>query len=71
MAADFNLALREWQFFARCHHDLGLDNVYACDPLGHRVLHLHPRVHLDKVKLAVLKQELESARTPVTDFFAG
>ena len=59
MTAQDDLALRERQLLARRHHDLGAHDVDARHHFGHRVLHLHPRVHLDEVELAILVQELE------------
>ena len=48
-----------------------LHDVDARDQLGDGVLHLHAGVHLDEVELSVFVQELERARTPVTDALAG
>ncbi len=39
--------------------------------LGHRVLDLDARVHLDEVELAVLVQELHGAGTAIADALAG
>ena len=39
--------------------------------LGHRMLDLHARVHLDEEEGAVLDQELERADAPVADLPAG
>ena len=71
MALDRNLPLREGQLLARRHHDLRAHDVDAGDPLGHRVLDLHTRVHLDEIELAVLVQKLEGAGAAVADFLAG
>src|SRR6185369_5354707 len=71
MAAQHDVALREWQLLAGRHHDLRLDNVHAADHLGDGMLDLDAGVHLDEIELAVLVQELESARAAVTDLLAG
>ena len=71
MTVDLNLTLGERQFFARSHHDLGLDDVNAGDPLCDRVLNLHAGVHLDEIELAVFVQELERARAAVADLLDG
>ena len=71
MAIDLNLTLVERQFLARSHHDLGLDDVNAGDPLRDRVLDLHAGVHLNEIELAVFVQKLERARTAVTDLLDG
>jgi hypothetical protein len=44
-----------------------LHDVDAGDQFGHRVLDLHPGVHLDEIELAVLVQELEGAGAAVAD----
>ena len=51
--------------------DLLLHDVDAGDHLGHRMLDLDARVHLDEVELAVLVQELERAGAAVADLAAG
>ena len=61
MAAQLDVALRERQLLAARDADLLLHDVDAGDHLGHRMLDLHARVHLDEVELAVLVQELEGA----------
>ena len=43
-----------FQLFARGDANLGLDQVHAGDHLGHGMLHLNARVHLDEVERAVL-----------------
>jgi hypothetical protein len=67
MAAHLDVALREGQLLAGGHADLHLHDVDAGDQFGHRVLDLHPRVHLDEVELAVFVQELEGAGAAVAD----
>ena len=51
--------------------ELRFDDVDARDHLGDRMLHLHTRVHLDEVELAVLIEELERPRADVADLAAG
>ena len=50
---------------------LRLHQVDAGDQLGHRMLHLDARVHLDEVELVVLVEELERAGAAVADRLAG
>src|SRR4029077_8622525 len=51
--------------------DLLLHDVDAADHLGHRVLDLHARVHLDEVEIAVLVEELDGAGAFVAQLAAG
>ena len=46
---------------ARGDADLLLHEVEAGEHLGHRMLDLEPRVHLDEIELAVLIEELDRA----------
>ena len=63
--------LREGQRLALRDADLQLDQVAAGHHLGHRVLDLEARVHLQEVGLAVrVHQELERARVAVADALA-
>ena len=62
---------RNAQLLAGGDADLLLHEVDAGDHLGHRVLDLDARVHLDEVELAVLVQELERAGAAVADLAAG
>ena len=55
----------------RRDQQLRLDEVDAGDQLGHRMLDLDARVHLDEVELAVLVEELERAGAAVADRAAG
>ena len=68
---DGNLVLGEVNIFQRCAGrdiHLGLDDVYAGDFLGHGVLHLHTRVHLDEdVVAALIDEEFHGARAFVID----
>ena len=66
-----DVALAVAQLQARGHADLLLHDVDAGDHLGHRVLDLHARVHLDEVELVVLVEELEGAGAAVADLAAG
>jgi len=59
--------LRERQLLAGSDADLHLHDVDAGHEFGHRVLDLHPRVHLDEEEFAVLEQELEGAGAAVAD----
>ncbi len=62
-AADVVLTETEW--LAGRHPELPLDEVETGHQLGHRVLHLQARVHLEEVELAVLIEELDGARVDV------
>ena len=50
---------------ARGDADLLDDEVEPGDHLGHRMLHLQARVHLDEEELAVLVEELDGAGAAV------
>jgi hypothetical protein len=68
MAVHRDLLLRQRQRLARGHAQLPLDQILAGDRLGHRVLHLQPRVHLHEVKAPILfSNELDRPRTHVAD----
>ncbi len=71
MAANLDLTLGKRQLFTRRHHDLRLHDVHTRDEFGDRVFHLHPRVHLDEIKLAVFVQELEGSSAAITNLLAG
>jgi len=48
--------------------DLPLHQVHAGDHLGHRMLHLYSRVHLEKVEAPVfVEQKLDRPGVGVTD----
>ena len=51
--------------------DLLVDQVDAGDHLGHRVLDLEARVHLDEVELAVLVEELDRAGAEIAELRAS
>ena len=63
VAAQFDRAGQDLgQRLALRDADLALDDVDAGDELGHRMLHLHARVHFDEVELAgLVHQELDRA----------
>jgi hypothetical protein len=50
---------------------LQLHDVNPRHELGHRMLHLQPRVDLDEVELALVVQELEGAGAFVAQLAAG
>src|SRR4029450_5533410 len=50
VAAAADIALRPGQSLSRCDDELRADEIDSCHGLGHRVLDLQPRVHLEKVK---------------------
>src|SRR5258708_21940964 len=66
-----DVLLAELELHARGHADLLLHDVDAGDELGHRVLDLDARVHLDEVELVVLVEELEGPGAAVADLAAG
>ena len=51
--------------------DLLDDEIEPGDHLGHRVLHLQARVHLDEEELAVLVEELDRAGAAVLQLLHG
>ena len=67
--------LRERERLARRDAELLGDEVEAGDLLGHAVLDLEARVHLEEEELAVLEQHLDGARVHVAaaerDLHAG
>ena len=63
--------LRERQRRAGGDADLLDDEVDAGDHLGHRMLDLQARVHLDEVELAVLVEELDRAGAAVAELLHG
>src|SRR6185369_12421152 len=71
MTANHDVVLRPLQALATRDAQLRLDDVDARDLLGHRVLDLHARIHLDEVELAVLVQELQRAGASIADVAAG
>ena len=71
MAADHHVLLRVAERLARRDLDLLAHDVDAGDHLGHAVLHLHARVHLEEEVLAVLEQPLDRAGGAVADGARG
>ena len=71
MAADLYVILRHRQCLTACNTQLFTDDVDARDHLGHGVLDLQTRVHLDEVELAVLVQEFERPGAAIAHFEAG
>ena len=67
MAGQAHVVLRDRQLLAGGDPDLLAHDVDAADHLGHAVLHLHARVHLEEEVLAVLEQALDRARRAVAD----
>ena len=71
MSTELDVFLAEGQLLTRSDADLLLHDVDAGDHLRDGVFNLHAGVHLDEIELAVLKQELESARTAIADLATG
>src|SRR5262245_23844701 len=61
VAVKLDVALRELELAAGGDADLFEHEIDVGDHLGHRVLDLDARVHLDEIKLAVLVEELDRA----------
>src|SRR5262249_52433495 len=61
MAVEFHVALEEFEIAAGGDADLFEHEIDVGDHLGHGVLDLDARVHLDEIKLAVLVEELDRA----------
>ena len=63
-----DLLLASRQRLAGRHPHLPLDQILAGDHLGHRMLDLQPRVHLDEVEVARLRSdELDRAGADIVD----
>ena len=66
MARLRNMPLAPWQITTRRYFDLRLDQVDPNDALGHGMLHLQPRVHLEEVEVLLrVEQKLECSRADV------
>src|SRR3546814_5916005 len=65
MTPEFEVFLFDGKPGAAGDADLFADEVEAGDHLGHRMLDLDTRVHLDEEKLAIFPQELDRARTAI------
>ena len=61
MAVEADLALRQRQLFARSDAELPLDEIEPGDRLGHRMLDLKPRVHLDEPEPSARSPPVPSA----------
>ena len=67
MSTNLQIVLREWEPCPRRNQDLQMNEVKSSDQLRHRMLHLQPSVHLQKVELAVLiNQKFDSSRVVVS-----
>ena len=71
MAVEFHVALVQREIAAGGDADLLGDEVDIGDHLGHRMLDLNARVHLDEVELAVLVEELDGAGAEIFDLAHG
>src|SRR5579859_5590391 len=67
MAGELDLGLIDLQPAAGGDADLLLHQVDAADQLGHRMLDLDARVHLDEGELAILVEELERDGTAILE----
>ena len=67
MAGEFDVRLGVAERLAGGDADLLAHQIDAADHLGHRMLDLQPRVHLDEGELAVLVEELERAGVAVAE----
>ncbi len=67
VAAEFDVALLERELAAGGDADLLEDQIDVGDHLGHRMLDLDARVHLDEIELAVLVEELDGADAEIVD----
>ena len=71
VAAQDDLVLGDGQLLAGRGHDALADDVDPGDHLGHAVLDLHARVHLQEEVLAVLQEALDGAGADVVDGARG
>ncbi len=68
MAGLRDMALAPRQIAAGGDFDLRFDQIDADDPLGHRMLDLETRVHLEKIEiLFLIQQKFQRAGANVTD----
>src|ERR1035441_10354074 len=67
VAAELHIGLRVGQLLAGRDRELRLDQIDTGNQFGHRMFDLNPRIHLNEIELAILVQELERARTAITD----
>jgi hypothetical protein len=66
-----DLILRQRQLFAERHPQLPFHQIDAGDHLGHGMLDLQARVHLDEIELAVLEQEFDGSHAAVAELAHG
>ena len=71
VAAELDVVLRDRQLAAGGDADLLEHEIDAGDHLGHRMLDLDARVHLDEIELAVLVQELDGADAEIFQLAHG
>src|SRR6185436_11603186 len=71
MAAQLDVFLPERELFPGGDADLLLHEIDPGHHLGHRMLDLDPRVHLDEEELAVFVEEFERAGAAITYLPAG
>src|SRR5258708_38957409 len=71
MAVKPDVALHEVELAAGGDADLLQDEIDVGDLLGHRMLDLDARVHLDEVEGAVLVQELDGADAEIAEVAHG
>ncbi len=71
VAAEAHVGLRVAELLAGGDADLLAHQIDPRHHLGHRVLHLQARVHLEEVELALRPQEFDRARVLVTDRARG
>ena len=66
MAAEFDFVLCDRQLFASSNAHLQMNQVQAGNELGHGMLYLQPRVHLEEEEVALrINQEFDRARIVV------
>ena len=71
VALERDVFLCEGQRQARCDADLFAYHVDAGDHLGHRMFDLQAGIHLDKIELAILEQELDRSGIGIADTAHG
>ncbi len=67
VAVKLDLVLRQRQLFAECHAQLPFDEIDAGDQLGHGMLDLQPRVHLDEEHVLAVGDEFDGAGADILD----
>ena len=67
MPAQMHIALLEWQLLAGSDADLQFHQIETRDHLGHRMLNLQPRVHLQEIEIPLrVHQKFDRTRTGIT-----